>query len=238
MDFSVRSRVDEMMDNPKMELPTLKKAYKDINRCNTLLGGESITIAGVWEIIKVDQKKSYTILDMGCGDGTMLRKLCLFLRKKGIPHQMTGIDLRNDVLQIASQNSTDFPEITFRKMDILKADETFSCDIIINTLTMHHFDEDRIDAFLNQFVKLANVGIVINDLHRSKLSYFLFKIFSFFFIQTHVAKVDGLISISKGFTKKDLYRLANNIPNVTHNIRWKWAFRYLWTMQINQSRAV
>ncbi|MEM9362112.1 MAG: methyltransferase domain-containing protein [Bacteroidota bacterium] len=238
IDFSVRSKVDELMDDPNMQLPTLRNAYKDINRCNSLLGGDSITIKGVWELIKKDRKKSYTILDMGCGDGTMLRKLSDFLNKKGVSHQMTGIDLRDDVLVIAREETEGYPQIEFQKMDILKADSSFSCDIIINTLTMHHFGEERIEAFLRQFVTLAKVGVVINDLQRSKLSYTLFKIFSFFFIRTQVAKVDGLISISKGFRKDDLWKLAKNIPNVMHRIEWKWAFRYVWIMDVNQGSKV
>nr|WP_298998869.1 methyltransferase domain-containing protein [uncultured Allomuricauda sp.] len=234
MDFSIRSRVDELMDDPNMELPKLREAYEDINRCNSLLGGDAITIDGVWKLIQQEQKKSYTILDMGCGDGTMLRKLSDFLNKKGVSHKMKGIDLRDDVLLIARESSEAYPQIEFKKMDILKADASFTCDIIINTLTMHHFDEDRIDTFLKQFVRLSKVGVVINDLQRSKLSYNLFKIFSFFFIRTRVAKVDGLISISKGFHKDDLTKLSKKIPNVIHTIQWKWAFRYVWIMQINQ----
>ncbi|WP_435625771.1 methyltransferase domain-containing protein [Flagellimonas sp.] len=234
MDFSIRSRVDELMDDPNMELPTLRQAYEDINRCNNLLGGDAITINGVWKLIKKDKHKSYTILDMGCGDGTMLRKLSDFLSKKGVSHSMMGIDLRDDVLLIAREESRDFSQIEYRKMDILQADSSFSCDILINTLTMHHFEEERIDAFLEQFVTLAKIGVVINDLQRSRLSYNLFKVFSFFFIRTQVAKTDGLISISKGFRKVDLENLAKKIPNVFHTIQWKWAFRYVWIMQINQ----
>ena len=134
MDFSIRSRVDELMDDPNMELPTLREAYEDINRCNNLLGGESITIDGVWKLVQKEKQKSYTILDMGCGDGTMLRKLSDFLSKKGVSHSMMGIDLRDDVLMIAREESRDYSQIEFRKMDILQADSSFSCDILINTL--------------------------------------------------------------------------------------------------------
>ncbi|MEO0900883.1 MAG: methyltransferase domain-containing protein [Bacteroidota bacterium] len=234
MDFSVRSKVNELMDDPNMQSPTLRKAYEDINRCNSLLGGDGITIKGVWELIKKDKQKSYMILDMGCGDGAMLRKLSSFLNKKGVSHQMVGIDLRDDVLLIAREESEGYAQIEFQKMDILEADSSFSCDIIINTLTMHHFGEDRIEAFLEQFVSLAKVGVVINDLQRSRLSYNLFKIFSFFFIRTQVAKVDGLISISKGFHREELWELAKKIPGVIHRIEWKWAFRYVWIMESKQ----
>ncbi|WP_431121148.1 methyltransferase domain-containing protein [Flagellimonas flava] len=234
MDLTFRSRMDELMDDPNMQFRLLQNAYKDINFCNKWLGGESITLNGVWELVKNDPNKSYTILDMGCGDGNMLLKLSHFLSKKGVSHTMKGIDLRDDVLTIARKKCKGLPHVTFHKMDILKADLDFECDILINTLTMHHFEEERIEAFLNRFVVLASIGVVINDLQRSKISYMLFKMFSFIFLRTHVAKHDGLVSISKGFRKAELLGLAKKIPNVSHKIRWKWAFRYVWVMDFNR----
>ncbi|TAI48861.1 methyltransferase domain-containing protein [Flagellimonas allohymeniacidonis] len=238
MDFSLRSRVAEKMDDPNMAFEMLQEAYEDINKCNKLLGGDKITIQEVWKLIKRTKQKSYTILDMGSGDGTMLRKLSNFLTERKIEHQMTGIDLREDVLEIARKQSEEYLNITYKKMDILKADSGFECDIIINTLTMHHFEEERLETFLNQFVSLAKVGVVINDLQRSKWAYYLFKVFSFFFIRTEVAKYDGLVSISKGFTKNELIHLSNKIPSVIHTIRWRWAFRYVWVMQIKQENNI
>lgn len=236
MDFSIRSTEEELMDNPNMDFETLKSAYEDINRCNYLLGGESITVNAVWSLVKKDIKKSYTILDMGCGDGAMLRRLSDFLSKHNVLHRMLGVDLRDDVLHIARQKSVGFPQLEFKKMDILKAGDDLSCDIVINTLTMHHFEEERIDAFLNTFVGLAKVGVVINDLQRSRLAYHLFRVFSFFLIQTRVSKHDGLVSIRKGFRRLELVQLSKKIPNVMHTIQWKWAFRYVWIMKFNRQK--
>ncbi len=236
MDLSIRSNELELMDDPNMPFELLQAAYIDINKCNNLLGGESITLDAVMELVKEGSKKSYTILDMGCGDGTMLRKLSKHLSKYGVSHSMIGIDLRDDVLRIAKEKSSEYPNISFKKEDILKADSSLSCDILINTLTMHHFDEHRIDAFLNKFVSLAKVGVVINDLQRSKIAYILFKVFGFFFIKTEVAKYDGLVSISKGFRRGELIALSKKIPSVTHIIRWKWAFRYVWVMKFNRHK--
>ncbi|UII75785.1 methyltransferase domain-containing protein [Flagellimonas sp. HMM57] len=234
MDFSVRSIQPEIMDDANLEYDKLSEAYEDINRCNKMLGGDGITINAVWNLIKPNTNKSYTILDMGCGDGEILRKLSTFLDKRGISHSLVGIDLKEDLLRIAKEKSSDFRSLQFKKMDILKADSEFTCDILINTLTMHHFDEDRIDVFLRQFVKLARVGVVINDLQRSKLAYWLFHIFGLFFINTKVAKHDGLVSITKGFRKKELVEFSKNIPNVSHTIQWKWAFRYVWIMNFKR----
>lgn len=235
MHLAVRSTEVELMDNPDVSIHELKNTFLDINRSNAMLGGNDISIHSVWNLVKNNLKKSYTILDMGCGDGYMLRKTALLLRKKKIKGVLIGMDLREDILAIAREASQDFPEIQFIKQDVLALDASkFQCDILLCTLTMHHFTNAEIIVFLNKFVSISRLGIVINDLHRSKLACFLFKIFRIFFLKTHMAKIDGLISIKRGFLKSELEDFAKKIPNVIHRIRWKWAFRYVWVLETNR----
>jgi len=109
--------------------------------------------------------------------------------------------------------------------------ESFNCDIIICTLTLHHFFDEEILVFMKQFVKLAKVAIVINDLQRSKIAYHLFRLFSRIFIKSHVAKNDGLVSIASGFKKHELKKVAQQLKLKHSKITWKWAFRYLWLIK-------
>ncbi len=234
MDFSHRSTVLELMDDPLMDASKYREAYADINNCNKLLGGYNITINAVLALLSKNEKESYTILDMGCGDGEMLRKLSKALRKKGIIAKLIGIDLRDDVLAIAKDNSEGYPDIEFVKQDILTLEATFDCDVLLCTLTMHHFTDQQIAVFTKKFVELAKLGAVINDLERSWLSYQLFKVFSAIIIKTSIAKTDGLISISKGFRRKELWNYAQKLKNASHSITWKWAFRYVWIMKPNR----
>ncbi len=238
MDFTKRSEVLELMDDPMMDAERYREAYLDINRCNRLLGGYGITLKALENLIKTHPKESYTILDMGCGDGQMLRKVAIFLKKREIKHTLIGIDLRDDVLDIAREKSKDFPEIQFVRQNILELDHTFDCDILLCTLTMHHFTDANIQIFTKKFISLAKIGVIINDLQRSKMAYTLFKLFSLFFIRTEVAKYDGLVSISKGFLMPDLKEYASKLAEATHHIAWKWAFRYVWIMQPNRPTSV
>ena len=118
--------------------------------------------------------------------------------------------------------------------DILKIDNhTFHCDILINTLTMHHFTDEQVLVFLKKFTQLARYAVVINDLQRSRLAYYLFYLFSSIFIKTKIAKIDGLISIRRAFIKKELQGYSEEIRGTTHSIDWKWAFRYVWILKPN-----
>ena len=232
IDLKIRSDQKEIMDDWQGDSQELEVVLKDIDRVNRVLGGNSITVNAVINLIQEHSKKSYTIMDMGCAGGNMLRELAMAARKQDIKLNLIGIDLNSDALTIARKASIDFPEITFHQKDILNADfSKFGCDIVMTTLTMHHFQNSEILNFVKQFTKLASIGVVINDLHRSALAYYLFKGFSLIFIKTKVARIDGLTSIRKSFLKSDLMDLSKSLTNLDHEIAWKWAFRYVWIMR-------
>lgn len=234
-DLSERSTEPELMDDFQGEIEHLRIVFNDINRVNRILGGNNITIKAVAKLMKANPKEFYTIVDMGCGDGNMLREIAKYCRKKNIKIRGIGIDLNDKTLQLAKEASQEFGELEFLHKDILQLNVSdFDCDITINTLCMHHFTENQLRVFLKKFVELSKIGIVINDLQRSAWAYYLFRCFSAIFIKTKTAKIDGLISISKGFVKSDLLRYAKNLPSVNHFIRWRWAFRYVWVMHVKR----
>lgn len=232
MDFRYRNTEHELMDDPNVDIDILRRVFKDINRSNRFLGGNSITLGKVQKLIKEFPRNQYNIIDMGCGDGEMLRELAVYFRKTEVDVALIGLDLNENAIAIGRELSVDFPEIKFLKQDILALKPMdLKCDIVLCTLTMHHFSNEQIPLFLSQFTKLASIGIIINDLQRSALAYYLFKGFSAIFIKTKIAKLDGLISIKSGFKKQDLISFSKDLPHTTHSINWKWAFRYVWVIQ-------
>ncbi|MEH6746959.1 MAG: methyltransferase domain-containing protein [Maribacter arcticus] len=232
VDFTRRSTEIEIMDTYSGTTKELDTILQDINKVNRLLGGYSITLNAVFELLTLEKKESYTILDMGCAEGTMLRKLAMEARKRNISLKLLGVDLNKQGLELATYYSTEYPEITYLEADILTADfSPYNIDVVMTTLTLHHFTDEGVIQFVNQFNSLASLGVVINDLERNPIAYYLFKAFSFFFIRTEIAKKDGLLSIRRAFKKKDLMRYAAQVKNASHQIEWKWAFRYVWVLK-------
>jgi 2-polyprenyl-3-methyl-5-hydroxy-6-metoxy-1,4-benzoquinol methylase len=232
MIFTRRNTDAELMDDPLLEDHILCEVLKDIEAANRFLGGNKITIQGVWQLVEENPQAEYTLVDMGCGNGAMLREIISIGKKKQLKLKAIGIDLSANAIQIAKTASIDFPEISYLQRDILGlSPKELSCDILLCTLTMHHFGNEQIPFFLDKFVALAHLGVIINDLQRSKVAYHLFKGFSVLFVHTSVAKNDGLISIKSGFSKPELIGFSKQITNVRHTIQWKWAFRYVWIMR-------
>ncbi len=235
MDFSKRNTEKELMDDPEIHKTVLKQVFKDINRANRLLGGNRITIKAIARILKDYPREEYTLIDVGCGDGSMLRAIAKYRREENIKLNLVGIDFSEQALAIAKELSSKYPEISYIREDILTlSPDNTGCDILLCTLTMHHFNNNQIRVFLKKFTAMAAMGVVINDLQRSRRAYYLFKVFSTIFMRTDIAKHDGCISILSGFTLNELKKFSTLLPGVEHTIKWKWAFRYVWVMRTDR----
>lgn len=235
MTFKKRSNQEELMDNLDLDKRILKLALKDISRVNKLLGGNNITINAIENVINKNPKAHYKITDIGCGSGAMLREVATYCRKKKYNVSLVGIDMNTNSLDIAEEFSEDFPEIRYKNLNIFQAKpKDIETDILLCTLTLHHFTTADINRFIAAFVSITTKAIIINDLQRSRLAYLLFHVFSRIFLKTQLARIDGLISIKRGFIKQDLQHISNTLK-ASSSIQWKWAFRYLWVIKPNKT---
>ena len=227
-----RSSETELMDDLNLSSEKLTEALLDISKVNKLLGGNKITLNAVFHLIRKHKgKKHFTLVDVGCGDGAQLRELAVFLRKKQVNCSLIGVDINKKSLQLGRVLSKTYPEISFIHNDILElTKDTLQCDVILTTLTLHHFTNPEIRILVKQFHELCDLGIIVNDLHRNWLAYYLFKIFSAVFVKSSVAKNDGLVSIQRGFKKEELQNFSQELKFEQYSISWKWAFRYLWVI--------
>ncbi len=220
-----------MMDDFAMEGEILRDALDKIAKINQLLGGNKITLDGVKFLLKGKPKQTQIrIIDIGCGNGDMLRALANYAAKRGLNFLLTGIDANSFTIQHAKKLSINYPNISFECKDIFE-DLTTPCDIMLCTLTLHHFKDNEIIHLLSNINRQAKVGIVINDLHRSALAYYLFKALCFIFNLNGMSREDGLVSILRGFKKVDLLTYSNTMAVKSFFIKWKWAFRYQWIIK-------
>ncbi len=233
--ISTRNRTDEseIMDDFELKGTDLEKTLYDLDNINKWLGGNKITLRGITLLLK-DHPKSEPvhIADIGCGNGAILREIAKWGRKENYKLELTGIDANPHAIEIAEKLSNYYPEINYFPYDIFQGEfQKIKFDILLCTLTLHHFKDSEIEKLMEVFIRQSKIGIVINDLHRSKIAYRLFQAFCAVFIRNEIARKDGLTSILRGFKKRDLQVFSKNISVKKHKINWKWAFRYQWIIQ-------
>tara|TARA_B110000438_G_C15758938_1_gene626392 strand:- start:97 stop:819 length:723 start_codon:yes stop_codon:yes gene_type:complete len=231
VDTSHRSSEMEIMDDFTMEGVLFRDTLDKLEIINRFLGGNSVTINGLKKLLENQPKnKTITIVDLGCGNGDILRDVSKFGRKNNYSFKLIGIDANLAATEYAKELSKEYSELSFKTMDILSEDfKKQSYDVVLCTLFLHHFKNEELISFLKTTTDKATIGVVVNDLHRHKLAYYLFKLIGFF-IKNKMVRQDGLTSVLRAFKKKDLENIAKEIK-VHFSIQWKWAFRYLWILK-------
>ncbi len=229
---SKRSEEAEIMDDFELKGEELEQTLNDLEKINKWLGGNKITLDGIQLLLKdIPKATIIRIADVGCGSGAVLREIANWGRNQKFDLELIGIDANPYAIEIAQRKSDYYPEIKFEALNIFsEAYKKQEYDIVLCTLTLHHFKNEEILELLTIFKNQSRLGIVINDLQRSKVAYVLFQAFCRVFINNEIARKDGLTSILRGFKKKDLSELSEKIPARKHKIQWKWAFRYRWIL--------
>ncbi len=224
------------MDSFELQGEEMKFLLTDLKTINTYLGGTSVTLDGLKVLLRSHPKdRLVTIVDMGCGDGEILRSCAAFAEENNYRFQLIGVDANSHILKEARIRSGKHSSITFLELDVFsEAMQKIECDIVLCTLFLHHFSRNDIIKLLTNCVHNAKVGVIINDLHRSRWAFWLFGIFSRLFINTRTARHDGLVSIARGFKRKDIKNMQKHFPNTEQRVRWKWAFRYQWIIKSNK----
>ena len=228
-----RSSAPEIMDDFSMEGEILRDALDKIAKINQLLGGNQLTLRGVQNLIAtIPNETEITIVDVGCGNGDMLRTLSKYGLKHQLNFKLIGIDANAFTINHASELSINYPNISYHCEDVFGNDfAALKCDIVLCTLTLHHFKDDEIMTLMTVFYANCSIGIVINDLHRSAISYRLFQALCFVFRLNSMSREDGLVSILRGFKKNELVCFSKILNLKNYKIRWEWAFRYQWIIK-------
>lgn len=235
MDFfiSTKRRTDkeELMDNFSIGGDLLRDTLDKLEKINRWLGGNLMTVKTLKKVLKNHPKeKELTIADIGCGHGDILRDVAKFGRKNGYKMKLIGMDANPTAIAYANELSVEFSELSFMTEDVFsEAFKDRRFDVVLATLFLHHFKEDPLVSFLGNTLKQTKIAIVVNDLHRHKLAYYLFMLLSVF-IKNNMIIEDGLTSVLRGFKRKELVKISQRIQ-VKSQISWKWAFRFQWIIQ-------
>ena len=225
-----RTDEDEIMDDFSIDGVVLHDALDKLATINKLLGGNSVTLNGLKILLKDHSKMTpIIIIDLGCGGGDILRSIAAFGKNEGYNFQLIGVDANKNATDYAETLSKDFENIRFLHVDVFsEAFKTLHYDVVITTLFLHHFKEIQLLQLLNHLLETARIGIVVNDLHRHRLAYYLFKLITIP-VSNKMIIADGLTSVLRGFKRKELVDLSKQLK-IRYQLKWKWAFRYQWIL--------
>jgi len=192
-----------------------------LNSIGEQLGGDRASLKALGGL------KPKSILDVGCGGGFFTTKLA-----KEFPNaKVIGTDIALDAIDFAKKRQQALPNLAFIHQEVPNIKEIGSSfDVIITTLTAHHMSNQEFVSFLKEAKGIAQT-IVVNDLHRHWLAYLLYGMVAPIRYRNRLITHDGLLSIRRSFTKKEIVTLLQEALITNYKIKWHWPFR--WTVKID-----
>ena len=212
-----RSYEQELMDDFSIRDERIDEALKELKIINKYLGGASTTYSALKYFIS-SEKENITALDIGSGSSDNL----ISAKKKFNNLQIISLDINLRTLLYTEEAVKKINSDVFH-LPIKDG----SCDIVHTALFLHHFNEGQLTILLKEFLRVANIGVIINDLRRSILAFIGIKLLTIIFSKSEFVKNDAPLSVKKGFNKPEFIKLLSNAGISNYNIRRKWAFRWM-----------
>lgn len=231
--FNIRASGEELMDNFDLKSEELTETLTFLEKVNLYLGGYSVLLSGIEKVLKEIAPNSkgdlpnLTILDAGCGSGDALRAIAKWNEKRGYSLNYLGVDANEFIVEDARKKSKNFSNMKYLAKDLFSEECSFAdIDIVVCGLFMHHLSEEEQIQFMEKCLHSDVQAILVNDLHRHWLGYYLFRLVCKVVRAPYMAKHDGLLSILKAFKRSELENLMQKTGIKIYELRWKWAFRY------------
>ena len=211
------------MDAPDLDPAVYEKVLHDLARVNRWTFTAWPAIAFLNRAI--GDARHFSLLDVGFGDGDILRAIARWARRRGISAQLVGVDLNEKSLAAARHATPSDLRIDYRAGDYLDQPEPF--DFIISSQVTHHMTDAQLMTFLRHMEAKARRGWLICDLHRHGFAHWGFPILARLLRVHRIVREDGQLSIARAFRREEwraLLAQAGIAPSEVRIVR-RFAFR-------------
>ena len=194
-----RRETSELMDDPALPPAIYQAVLSDLASVNSITLAHRPTLNFLYQAL--GKRKEFTLLDVGFGQGDMLRAIAQWAKNRGITAHLTGIDINPGSAPTARAATDAAADIEYRTGDYRETGLGF--DFIVSSLVAHHMSADELRAFLRVMESEARLGWMVNDLHRHRLAHFGFPILARVMRWHEIVRADGTLSIARSFRPAD-----------------------------------
>ena len=221
-----RSARTERLDEDDVPPELVAACLSDLAAVNTVTLARLPTLGFMHRAVRRASGKPLRVLDLGCGEGDMLRRLHRWSRRTGHRLDLTGLDASPSGIAAArAATPPEFP-IEYRVADALDP-AVADCDVVISSLFTHHLTDAMVVDVVRMMESKARIGWFINDLHRHVLAYHGFGLLSRLAGWHDIVRHDGMISVTRSFRRADWHDLLRRAGvGGQASVRWHVPFRY------------
>ncbi len=221
--------VVELLDGPLDDAAALAGNLRDLRRINRRLGGANLSAAAIAALAA--HRHELTMLDVGTGGADIPEALIAGSRAQGRRLRVVAIDSRPEVLAAAVATRPGIAAVEGLELHVGDGralrypDRSF--DIAHASMVLHHLEGDDAVALLREMGRVARLGVVINDLDRSRIGWVGALLIGHLLTRNRLTRHDAPLSVRRAYRQgeaADLLRAAGLIP--VRTVRGAFGQRY------------
>ena len=225
--FPRRNLRDELLDLDEAPYEEVRDSLQDVATVNRYLSGYRVLLKHVEPFLKSHKhNRPFRVLDAATGSADQPVALVKLARRIGVPIHITAVDINAKMLKLAKQEVALYPEIRLVQCDILSLPfRSEGFDLSVNSLSLHHFSWEKAVAILRSIYKAGRLGMVVNDLHRSRIAHVVIFILTRIFTRNRLTRYDAPVSVMNAFTPQEFLELARQAEIESQEIHRHFPYR-------------
>lgn len=219
----------EIMDREGNDPAILAAGLEELRKINRHFGGWRAVRRAIRPLAdRVDPGRTIEILDLGTGSADYPVHLAGWMRRLGREVRIEAVDKNPFMIATARESAAAWPEITIKEMDVLSPsypDKSF--DIVLASLTLHHFSRPDAIRILREMNRMSRVGLIVNDLDRSRVGAWVVWLYGRLATNNPITRHDAYESMLRGFTRNEMIAMSREAGLGSFAVRRMPFFRLL-----------
>ena len=200
----------ELLDGPLDDPVALAANLRDLRRINRLLGGTRLSRQALGALVG-QRTEPLTLLDVGTGAADIPASLVTRPLPDGPRLTVTAIDSRAEVLAAAIAGRADLASLDGLHLALgdgrALQDPDRSHDVVHASLVLHHLEPDEAIRFLGEMSRVARLGVIVNDLARSRLAWMGAWLLGHVLTGNRLTRHDAPLSVRRAYTPSEMRSL-------------------------------
>lgn len=224
--FAERSPETEMMDGDGVAAADFAACLRDLAIVNTVTLARRPTMRWLDEATAaMNPGDGFTLVDVGYGEGDMLRAIHAWAATKGFRPRLIGVDLNRSSEPAARAATDPALGIDYRTGDVFDFDPDEPVDFIVSSLVTHHLTDRQVGRFLMWMEARAVRGWFVNDLRRHWFAFYGFTALAAVLRWHRFVRHDGPVSIARSFVPSEWERALANAGITAGTVAKVFPFR-------------
>ncbi len=202
----------ELMDSIDLDPVQLKKALNGLERINRI----SLSALILWRAIRfwamAHGQSSLSIIDVACGNGSVLFSLERFAKQENFSFRGLGLDINAHSISFGRARADRLgSSIVFKEWDAHSDTLPGPANIVLSTLFLHHLETSEAERLVEKMAAATAGLLLLQDLVRSYTGYILAKTGTLLLSRSRIVRLDGPQSVRAAFTLAEVAGIIQSL---------------------------